>query len=178
MTQQYTGRNNVTISMRDGGSIPIVSQTEIDPMKTALPSCSRSPRRRRSPSRCPCRSRSDRAAAARLHRERLILYAVNGRCRRHRQAEQWHLPVGMDYVGAFLQGLQQWGWTVGGNVRIDIRFGADNAATRKHARDLASLAPDVILAMPIPSSEGKSAAQTDGTHAHAQHACRDNDFDV
>src|SRR5262249_27571451 len=36
MTQQYTGRNNATISMLDGGSVPIVSQTEIDPMKTAL----------------------------------------------------------------------------------------------------------------------------------------------
>jgi putative ABC transport system substrate-binding protein len=87
-------------------------------------------------------------------------------------------PEGQARIAAFLQGLQQWGWTVGGNVRIDIRFGADNAATRKHASDSASLAPDVILAMPIPSSEGKSAAQTDGTHAHAQHACRDNDFDV
>jgi putative tryptophan/tyrosine transport system substrate-binding protein len=42
--------------------------------------------------------------------------------------------------------LQQWGWTVGGNVRIDIRFSADDAVTRKHAHDLASLAPDVILA--------------------------------
>src|SRR5262249_47305425 len=36
MTQQYTGRNNVTISMPGGGSVPIVSQTEIDPMKIAL----------------------------------------------------------------------------------------------------------------------------------------------
>jgi len=36
MTQQYTGRNNVTISMLDSGSVPIVSQTEIEPMKTAL----------------------------------------------------------------------------------------------------------------------------------------------
>src|SRR5215471_6583139 len=36
MTRQYTGRNNLTISMPDGGSVPIVSQTEIDPMKTAL----------------------------------------------------------------------------------------------------------------------------------------------
>ena len=87
-------------------------------------------------------------------------------------------PEGQARIAAFLQGLQQWGWTVGGNVRMDIRFAADNAATRKQANDLASLAPDVILAMPIPSSEGKSAAQTDGTHAHAQHACRDNDFDV
>jgi ABC-type uncharacterized transport system substrate-binding protein len=53
---------------------------------------------------------------------------------------------GQARIAAFLQGLQQWGWTVGGNVRIDIRFGADNAATRKHASDLATLAPDVILA--------------------------------
>jgi hypothetical protein len=30
------GRNNVTISMLGGGSVPIVSQTEIEPMKTAL----------------------------------------------------------------------------------------------------------------------------------------------
>jgi len=36
MTQQYTGENNLTISMPDGDSVPIVSQTEIDPMKTAL----------------------------------------------------------------------------------------------------------------------------------------------
>jgi len=35
MTQQYTSRNNVTISMPDGSSVPIVSQTEIDLMKTA-----------------------------------------------------------------------------------------------------------------------------------------------
>src|SRR5215510_16577529 len=52
------------------------------------------------------------------------------------------LPI----FAAFLQGLQQWGWTVGGNVRMDIRFAADNATTRKQANDLASLAPDVILA--------------------------------
>jgi hypothetical protein len=36
MTQQYTGGNNVTISMPDDGSVPIVSQTEIEPIKTAL----------------------------------------------------------------------------------------------------------------------------------------------
>ncbi len=55
-------------------------------------------------------------------------------------------PEGQARIAAFLQGLQQWGWSVGSNVRIDIRFGADNAATRKHASDLASLAPDVVLA--------------------------------
>jgi len=36
MTQQDTSRNNVTISMPGAGSVPIVSQTEINPMKTAI----------------------------------------------------------------------------------------------------------------------------------------------
>src|SRR5262249_27518187 len=35
MTQQYTGGNNVTTSTPDG-SVPIVSKTEIEPIKTAL----------------------------------------------------------------------------------------------------------------------------------------------
>jgi len=48
MTQQYTSRNNVTISMMHGASVPIVSQTEIEPMKTALFLIVRSSRRRRS----------------------------------------------------------------------------------------------------------------------------------
>src|SRR5215831_12580128 len=36
-------------------------------------------------------------------------------------------PEGQARVAAFLQGLQQWGWAVGGNVQIDIRFSADDA---------------------------------------------------
>ena len=36
MTQQYTGGDNVMISTPDDGSVPIVSQTEIEPIKTAL----------------------------------------------------------------------------------------------------------------------------------------------
>jgi putative ABC transport system substrate-binding protein len=47
---------------------------------------------------------------------------------------------------AFLQGLQQSGWTDGGNVRIDARWTAGSADdTRKHAAELAASAPDVIL---------------------------------
>jgi hypothetical protein len=34
MTQQDASRNNLTISTMDGRSVPIVSQTEINPMKT------------------------------------------------------------------------------------------------------------------------------------------------
>jgi putative tryptophan/tyrosine transport system substrate-binding protein len=48
---------------------------------------------------------------------------------------------------AFVQGLQQLGWTDGRNVRIDYRWGAGNAETiRGHAAELAAFAPDVILA--------------------------------
>ena len=51
------------------------------------------------------------------------------------------------WVGAFLQGLGQLGWTIGRNVRIDTRWATTNAAEiRRHAAELAALAPDVILA--------------------------------
>jgi putative tryptophan/tyrosine transport system substrate-binding protein len=49
---------------------------------------------------------------------------------------------------AFLQGLQQLGWTEGRNVRIDPRWaGGDAAALRKYAAELVALAPDVILSV-------------------------------
>jgi putative tryptophan/tyrosine transport system substrate-binding protein len=48
---------------------------------------------------------------------------------------------------AFAQGLQELGWIVGGNVRIDIRWGAsDPDRSRSYAAELVALAPDVILA--------------------------------
>jgi putative ABC transport system substrate-binding protein len=51
------------------------------------------------------------------------------------------------WVGAFLQGLQQSGWSIGQNVRIETRWATSNAAgIRKHAAELVALAPDVILA--------------------------------
>jgi putative ABC transport system substrate-binding protein len=50
-------------------------------------------------------------------------------------------------VGAFLQGLGQLGWNIGRNLQIDTRWATTNAAEiRKHASELAALAPDVILA--------------------------------
>jgi putative tryptophan/tyrosine transport system substrate-binding protein len=49
---------------------------------------------------------------------------------------------------AFTQALQQSGWTVGQNVRIDYRWGPGNPATmRKHASELVALGPDVVLAL-------------------------------
>ena len=50
-------------------------------------------------------------------------------------------------VGAFLQGLAQLGWTIGRNVRIDTRWATSQCRRlRRHAAELAALAPDVILA--------------------------------
>ena len=50
-------------------------------------------------------------------------------------------------IGAFLQGLALLGWTIGRNVQIDTRWATANAADiRRHAAELAALAPDVILA--------------------------------
>jgi putative ABC transport system substrate-binding protein len=50
-------------------------------------------------------------------------------------------------VAAFLQGLQQLGWTEGRNVHIETRWGGGNPADlRKYAAELVALAPDVILA--------------------------------
>jgi len=48
---------------------------------------------------------------------------------------------------AFLQGLEQSGWTVGRNIQIDYRWSAGNVEeTRKHALELVALAPEVIFA--------------------------------
>jgi putative ABC transport system substrate-binding protein len=50
-------------------------------------------------------------------------------------------------VGAFLQGMQEAGWIIGRNIRIDTRWATTNAADiRRQATELAALAPDVILA--------------------------------
>ena len=51
------------------------------------------------------------------------------------------------WLGAFLQGLALLGWTIGHNVRIETRWAGGNADDiRRHAAELAALAPDVILA--------------------------------
>jgi putative tryptophan/tyrosine transport system substrate-binding protein len=49
-------------------------------------------------------------------------------------------------IAAFLQVLQQLGWTDGRNVKIEYRLSAGDASnTRKYAAELSALAPDVIL---------------------------------
>ena len=51
------------------------------------------------------------------------------------------------WVGAFHQALALLGWSIGRNVRIDTRWATTDAAEiRRHAAELAALAPDVVLA--------------------------------
>jgi ABC-type uncharacterized transport system substrate-binding protein len=56
-------------------------------------------------------------------------------------------PEGQARLTAFVQGLQELGWTDGRNVRIDYRWAAGDAErARRYAAELVALAPDVILA--------------------------------
>jgi putative tryptophan/tyrosine transport system substrate-binding protein len=55
-------------------------------------------------------------------------------------------PEAQARLVAFVQGLQDHGWTVGRNLRIDIRWAAgEPELSRRYAAELVALAPDVIL---------------------------------
>ena len=65
--------------------------------------------------------------------------------RAHEPAE--NDPEGQARNAAFLQGLQQLGWTDGRNVRIEYRWTLGDAdRIRKYVTELVALTPDVILA--------------------------------
>jgi putative ABC transport system substrate-binding protein len=49
-------------------------------------------------------------------------------------------------VAAFAQGLQQLGWTIGGNVRIDYRWATSDVERSRYAAELVALKPDVLFA--------------------------------
>ena len=54
--------------------------------------------------------------------------------------------LGQAYSAAFAQGLQQLGWEIGSNIRIDYRWGSgDTERFRKYAAELVGLSPDVVL---------------------------------
>jgi len=55
-------------------------------------------------------------------------------------------PGSKTRYAAFLEGLQQLGWTPGRNVQIEVRYAeGDEAAIRKYAAELVALAPDVLV---------------------------------
>jgi putative ABC transport system substrate-binding protein len=56
-------------------------------------------------------------------------------------------PTGGVQLAAFQKALQELGWSDGGNVRIDVQWGANVVdLERKYAAELVALAPNVILA--------------------------------
>src|SRR6266478_2285615 len=56
-------------------------------------------------------------------------------------------PEAQARLAAFHQGLQEAGWAVGRNLRIDYRWGAGDADRfRRYAAELVALVPDVVLA--------------------------------
>ena len=66
---------------------------------------------------------------------------------------------GQARIAAFLQVLQQLGWTDGRNVRIDYRWTAGDADRfQRYAEELLALAPDVLLASATPSVQALQRA--------------------
>ena len=66
-------------------------------------------------------------------------------------------------LAAFLQGLQQLGWTEGRNVHVDVRWGtvADPVITRQQAAELLALSPEIILtATTLPAAELRRATRS------------------
>src|SRR6266436_3503109 len=62
-------------------------------------------------------------------------------------------PAAQSRLTAFVQGLQQLGWSDSRNVRIDTRWGAgDTERVRRYAAELVALAPDVILTVGSPTT--------------------------
>jgi ABC-type uncharacterized transport system substrate-binding protein len=58
---------------------------------------------------------------------------------------------GQARVTALKQGLQELGWTAGGNIQIETRFGgADAGRIRAHAAELVAVTPDVIVGQTTP----------------------------
>jgi len=65
-------------------------------------------------------------------------------------------PESQARLSAFVQGLQEFGWTVGRNVRIDYRWGEGDAERyRRQATELFALEPDVILSWGAEIARGR-----------------------
>src|SRR5262245_52184927 len=92
-------------------------------------------------------------------------------------------PEGQARIAAFLQGLQPLGWTVGANVRIDIRFAVEPERIRQEGAQLTALAPDIVLAnssagigairaVPCIESSCRLLCGARHQHARARHLAR------
>ena len=67
--------------------------------------------------------------------------------------------VSQDRLTAFVQGLQELGWTVGRNLQIDYRWGAGNIERyRIFAAELVALTPDILVTVGAPAVEALQRA--------------------
>ena len=67
--------------------------------------------------------------------------------------------VSQDRLTAFVQGLQELGWTVGRNLQIDYRWGAGNVERyRTFAAELVALTPDILMTVGAPAVEALQRA--------------------
>jgi len=60
-------------------------------------------------------------------------------------------PDGARWIAALLKSLDEFGWTEGRNIRLDLRWGIDAAHLQKNAEELVALNPDVIVAASAPA---------------------------
>src|SRR4029453_3596109 len=68
-------------------------------------------------------------------------------------------PQSQDRLAAFVQGLQELGWTVGRNLRIAYLWGAGNVERyRTFAAELVALTPDVLVTVGAPAVEALQRA--------------------
>ena len=64
-------------------------------------------------------------------------------------------------ISALSQGLQEAGWSVGRNVRIDVRWsGGDFERVRTDAKELVSLGPDVLVGGVGPTAQALQQASS------------------
>src|SRR5262249_39700658 len=67
--------------------------------------------------------------------------------------------VSQGRLTAFVQGLQELGWTVGRNLQIDYRWGAGNVERyRTFAAELVALTPDILVTAGAPAVEALQRA--------------------
>jgi len=77
------------------------------------------------------------------------------------------------WVNALKQGLAEFGWNDGLNVRIEVRAGGGEVnQMQKFARELVDLHPDVIVAMATPSAH--AILREAGPQHHGLHHFRAN----
>jgi putative ABC transport system substrate-binding protein len=68
-------------------------------------------------------------------------------------------PVSLGRVTAFVQGLQELGWTIGRNLQIDYRWGAGSVERyRTFAAELVALTPDILVTAGAPAVEALQRA--------------------